>query len=114
MDNVSRNTFELCLKEWRENSLFFKNPERWFEGLKQELAEIPRLEREIKALSLEIDLRLQSLLLDAGFKTDEIFEVMRLPATVIDIIDGSNGGLGEWKQGKRSCRRWHPRILSMP
>jgi len=105
MDETTINTFKFCLKEWTEKSLLFKNPERWLEELKQELAEIPRLEREIKALSLEIALRLQSLLLDADFTTDGIFEVMRLPATAIDIIDGSNGGLGEWKQGKRSCQR---------
>jgi len=105
MDETTINTFKFCLKEWTENSLLFKDPERWLEGLKQELAEIPRLEEEIRALSLEIDLRLQSLLLDAGFNTDEAFEVMKLPAIAIDIIDGSNGGLGEWKESKRSCRR---------
>ncbi|NIO19673.1 MAG: hypothetical protein GTN76_02715, partial [Candidatus Aenigmarchaeota archaeon] len=80
MDDVTRNTFELCLKEWMENSLLFKNPQKWYEGLSQELTEIPRIEGEVKALGLEIDLRLQSLLLDAGFNADEIFELMRLSA----------------------------------
>jgi len=110
MDDVTRNTFELCLKEWMENSLLFKNPQKWHEGLRQELTEIPRLEGEVKALGLEIDLRLQSLLLDAGFNADEIFELIRLPATAIDIIDSSDGGLEEWKQSNRNCRRWPPMI----
>lgn len=100
MDEVTRNTLDLCLKEWVENSLLFRDPERWKRGLEQELAEIPKLEEEVKALSLEINLRLQSLLLDAGFTTEEVFELMRLPATAIDIID-SGGGLEEWRKDRR-------------
>jgi len=105
MDNVTRNTFEFCLNKWVKNSLLFKDRQKWFQGLKDELSEIPRLEGEIKVLSLEIDLRLQSLLLDGGFNTDEVFELMRLPSMAIDIID-ADGGVIEWKQGKRSYRRW--------
>jgi len=93
MDGIARSTFEFCLMQWIKNSLLFKNREKWFQGLKDELSEMPRLETEIKALSLEIDLRLQSLLFDVGFNTDEIFDLMRLPATAIDIIDSSDGGL---------------------
>lgn len=109
MDDVTRNTFELCLKEWRENSLLFRDQEKWFEGLTQELIEIPRLESKIKALSLEITLRLQSFLLDAGFNTDEVCELMRLPVTAIDIID-SDGGLEQWRKHKRSCQHSAPTI----
>ena len=104
MDDVTRNTFEFCLKKWIKNSLLFKDRQKWLQGLKDELSEIPRLEGEIKALSLETDLRLQSLLLDAGFNTDEVFELMRLPVTAIDIIDSSDGGLEEWRQSRRSYR----------
>ena len=104
MDEVTRNTFEFCLTKWVKNSLLFKNREKWFQGLKDELSEIPRLEKEIRALSLEISLRLQSLLLDAGFNTDEIFGLMNLPSTAIDIID-AEGGVIEWRQSKRSCQR---------
>jgi hypothetical protein len=104
MDDVTRHTFEFCLNKWVKNSLLFKDRQKWFRGLKDELSEIPKLEAEIKALSLETDLRLQSLLLDADFNTDEVFELMRLPSTAIDIID-ADGGLIEWKQSKRSCQR---------
>jgi len=104
MDDVTRNTFELCLKKWMENSLLFKDPERWLEGLKRELAEIPRFEEELKALSLEIDLRLQSLLLGRGFKADEVFELMRLPATAINVIDDSDRGIEGWKSYRRYNR----------
>jgi len=109
MDETTRNTLALCLKEWTENSLLFKDPGRWLEGLKQELTEIPRLEEEIRTLSLEIDLRLQSLLFDAGFNADEVFKLMRLPATAIDILD-SDGGLEQWKKHRRSCQRSAPMI----
>jgi hypothetical protein len=104
MDELDKSTFEYCLNNWVKHSLLFKDPERWFEELKRELAEIEGLEGEIKALSLETDLRLQSLLLDAGFNTDEIFELMRLPSTAIDIID-ADGGVIEWKQQRQSYRR---------
>jgi len=100
MDEVTRNTFNLCLKEWTENSLLFKDPERWLEGLKHELAEIPKLENEVKALSLRIDVSIQSLLLDGGLDSDEIFELIGMPATAIDIID-SEGGLEEWRRNRR-------------
>jgi len=97
MDDVTRNTFEFCLNKWVKNSLLFKDRQKWLQGLKDELSEIPRLEREIKALKLEIDLHLQSLLLDADFNADEVFELMRLPLTAIDIID-ADGGVIKWKQ----------------
>lgn len=109
MDDVTKNTFELCLKEWIENSLLFRDRQKWLEGLKQELAEIPQLEEEIRGLSLEINLRLQSLLLDASFNTDEVFELMRLPATAIDIID-SGGGLDEWRKDRR---KQHSQLSSL-
>ena len=104
MDDVTRNTFEFCLNKWVKNSPLFTDRQKWFQVLKNELSEIPKLEGEIKALSLEIDLRLQSLLLDAGFNTDEVFELMRLPSTAIDIID-ADGGVIKWKQQRQSCRR---------
>ncbi len=100
MDEITQNTVELCLKEWTENSLLFRDREKWLEELKQELAEIPRLEEEIKALNLKIDLHLQSLLLDEGLDSDEVFELMGMPATAIDIID-SEGGSEEWRKNRR-------------
>lgn len=110
MDETTRNTLELCLKEWGKSSILFRDPARWLEGLRQELAEIPQLEEEIKTLTLEINLHLQGLLLDADFNADEIFELMRLPATAIDIIDSNDGGLEQWRKHRRNCQHSTPMI----
>jgi len=95
-DDVTWNSFIFAFKDWLKNSLRFEKPERWLAELKGELAEIPKLEKETEDLRLQIDVSIQSLLLDKGFSADEIFELMRMPATAIDIVE-SNGGLQEWK-----------------
>jgi len=114
MDDVTLNTLEFILSEWVKNSLLFRDPQKWLEGLKQELAEIPRLEEEVKALSLEIDLRLQGLLFDENFTPDEIFKLMRLPTTAIDIIDSTEEGFEGWKRARRNSQPWPPMTLSTP
>ena len=114
MDDVTLNTLEFILSEWVKNSLLFRDLQKWLEGLKQELAEIPRLEEEIRALRLKIDLRLQGLLFDEGFTPDEIFELMKLPATALDIIETTEGGFEGWKRAKRNSQPWPPTISSMP
>jgi len=114
MDDITLNTLEFILSEWVKNSLLFRDPQKWLEGLKQELAEIPKLEKEIKAIRLEIDLRLQGLFFDEGFTPDEIFELMRMPATAIDIIDSTEEGFEGWKKARRNSQPWPPVISSMP
>ena len=100
MDGTTRNTLELCLKEWVENSILFKDSERWKRELEQELNEIPRLEEEIRSLKLEINIRLQSLLFNRGFTNEEVAELSEMPATAIDIID-SEGGLEKWRMMRK-------------
>ena len=103
MDERTQNTFELCLKEWVENSILFRDLQKWIKGLREELAEIPGLEGEIKAIRLEINLRLQSLLLKRGFEADGITDLMNMPATAVNIID-SEGGLEKWRENGRKKR----------
>jgi hypothetical protein len=95
-DEVTWNSFIFALRDWVRNSGRFKDPERWLAELKAELAEIPKLKKKIENLRLQVDVSIQSLLLDQGFSADEIFELMRMPTTAIDVVE-SNGGLQEWK-----------------
>ncbi|NIN91581.1 hypothetical protein GTO36_01000, partial [bacterium] len=99
-DEVTWNSFIFAFTDWVKNSVRFKDPERWLVELKEELTKIPKFEREIENLRLQIDVSMQSLLLDEGFNTDEIFELMKMSTTTIDIID-SDGGLQEWRKNRR-------------
>ena len=110
MDQVIRNSFELVLREWVNSSILFRDPAKWRERLQREIAKIPRLEEVIKALRLEINLSLQSLLFKRGFNADEVVELLDMPATAIDIID-SKGGLEQWRKNRRK-QHSQPSVLT--
>jgi hypothetical protein len=108
-DEAIWNSFIFGFRDWVKSSLRFENPERWLAEWKEELAGIPRLEKEIESLRLQIDVSIQSLLLDEGFNTDEIFELFNISATGIEVID-SNGGIKEWKAKRESYQPSNPKI----
>ncbi|MFX0201884.1 MAG: hypothetical protein ACFFCW_37720, partial [Candidatus Hodarchaeota archaeon] len=49
-DEVTWNSFIFAFKDWVKNSLRFEDPNRWLAELKGNLAQIPRLQREIENL----------------------------------------------------------------
>lgn len=107
-DEVTWNSFIFAFSDWVKNSIRFEDPERWLAELKEELTKIPKLEREIESLRLQIDVSMQSLLLDEGFNPDEIFELLAISATGIEVIN-SDGGVKEWKAKRQSYQPSNPR-----
>ncbi len=107
-DEVTWNSFIFGFSDWIKTSLRFEDPERWLAELNAELAEIPKLEKEIENLRLQVDVSIQSVLLNKGFGADEIFELMRMPATAIEIVE-SKGGLQAWKATRQNYQSSNPR-----
>jgi len=107
-DEAIWNSFIFGFRDWVKSSLRFEDPERWLAELKEELAGIPRFEKETENLRIQIDVSIQSLLLDEGFNPDEIFELLAISASGIEVID-SDGGIKEWKAKRESYQPLNPR-----